>query len=75
MFDVQLNKLCFYKKQTENCRRKGCVKLFLLTANRSRAVSKIWKLNEMDADHVSSLEQGGSTSMENCGCYANHIIE
>ena len=28
--------------------------------------SKIWKLDEMDADHVSPWSKGGATSAENC---------
>ena len=31
-------------------------------ANRQR----IWKLEEMDADHVTAWSRGGETSMENC---------
>jgi 5-methylcytosine-specific restriction endonuclease McrA len=28
--------------------------------------SRIWKINEMDADHVSAWSKGGETSIENC---------
>ena len=28
--------------------------------------SKIWKLNEMDADHVSAWSKGGATDIKNC---------
>ena len=28
--------------------------------------NKIWKLNEMDADHVTAWSKGGATDLENC---------
>jgi hypothetical protein len=28
--------------------------------------TKIWKLNEMDADHVTAWSKGGSTDVNNC---------
>ena len=28
--------------------------------------TKIWKLNEMDADHVTAWSKGGSTEPKNC---------
>ena len=28
--------------------------------------ARIWKLNEMDADHVSAWSKGGSTGITNC---------
>lgn len=27
---------------------------------------KIWKLSEMDADHVTAWSKGGATGVENC---------
>ena len=28
--------------------------------------SKLWKLNEMDADHVAAWSKGGATELKNC---------
>ncbi|MBK8617071.1 MAG: HNH endonuclease [Anaerolineales bacterium] len=28
--------------------------------------SKLWKLNEMDADHVAAWSKGGATNIKNC---------
>jgi len=55
-----------YNIQTEEAKKKGesncphCVIENLV--NKSR----IWKINEMDADHVTAWSKGGSTDISNC---------
>lgn len=55
-----------YSKQTKAAEEKGesnCPNCFLgHDANKT----KIWKLEDMDADHVSPWSKGGATSPENC---------
>ena len=55
-----------YSKQTKSAEEKGesnCPNCFLgHDANKT----KIWKLDEMDADHVSPWSKGGATTPENC---------
>lgn len=58
-------KINVYNKQTERAIADGvsnCPLCALGNNNRSR----IYKLKEMDADHVTALSRGGATSIDNC---------
>lgn len=55
-----------YKKQTETAEEKGVSNCSYCAIGHDANKAKIWKVNEMDADHVSAWSKGGSTSMENC---------
>ena len=55
-----------YDRQTKEAKennKSNCPMCALLNnANKN----KIWKLNEMDADHVTAWSKGGATDLENC---------
>ena len=55
-----------YDRQTKEAKennKSNCPMCALLNnANKN----KIWKLNEMDADHVTAWSKGGATALENC---------
>ena len=55
-----------YKKQTETAEEKGVSNCSYCAIGHDANKAKIWKLNEMDADHVSAWSKGGVTSIENC---------
>lgn len=50
----------------EESRVERQVKLSALRRGRDVNKSKIWKLNEMDADHVATWSKGGATDIKNC---------
>ncbi len=66
IFD-SVTKNAVYQKQTAEAKSKyqsncsGCV-----IANTTSYKSKIWKLKEMEADHVTAWNNGGKTDIENC---------
>lgn len=56
-----------YKKQTETAEEKGVSNCSYCAIGHDANKAKIWKLNEMDADHVGPLgARSGVTSIENC---------
>ncbi|MCQ2286801.1 MAG: DUF262 domain-containing protein, partial [Bacteroidales bacterium] len=55
-----------YHKQTANAVAKGISNCPLCAMGTSTNKTKIWKLNEMDADHVTAWSKGGSTTIGNC---------
>ena len=65
MFD-DATKQIVYKNQTKTAEEKGVSNCSYCTIGHDANKAKIWKLNEMDADHVSAWSKGGATSMENC---------
>jgi 5-methylcytosine-specific restriction endonuclease McrA len=65
LFDEPTKKLVYVNqtkiaKETGNSNCSSCVVGFHVNK------SKIWKIDEMDADHVTAWTKGGSTSIENC---------
>ena len=40
--------------------------VLFVVLGRTLIKTKIWKLEEMDADHVTAWSKGGATSTENC---------
>lgn len=59
-------KKAVYEKQTneaKNCGKSNCPLCALGTDNNS---VRIWKYNEMDADHVTAWSNGGATDISNC---------
>lgn len=65
VFD-EVTKQTKYKQQTKVAIEKGISNCPLCAiANNSNNV-RIYKLNEMDADHVSAWSKGGSTDISNC---------
>jgi hypothetical protein len=65
VFD-EATKNIIYKKQTETAEKKGISNCPLCTIGHDANKSKIWKLAEMDADHVTAWSKGGATDIKNC---------
>lgn len=55
-----------YQKQTEKAAADGVSNCPLCAISNNANKSKIWKINEMDADHVTAWSKGGATVLENC---------
>jgi hypothetical protein len=65
VFDEATKKIV-YTKQTETAERKGISNCPLCALGNDANKSKIWKLPEMDADHVTAWSKGGATDIKNC---------
>jgi len=55
-----------YKKQTSAAETKGESNCPLCAIGHDANKQKIWKLEEMDADHVAAWSKGGATDPKNC---------
>jgi len=55
-----------YKEQTTKAERKKESNCPLCAIGHDANKEKIWKLDEMDADHVAAWSKGGATSAKNC---------
>lgn len=55
-----------YKRQTEAAEKKGISNCPLCAIGDNANKTRIYKLSEMDADHVTAWSKGGATSIENC---------
>ncbi len=55
-----------YHKQTTDAIVKGISNCPLCAMGTNANRTRIWKLNEMDADHVTAWSKGGSTTIGNC---------
>ena len=55
-----------YHRQTEEAKAKGVSNCPLCAIGNNANKTRIYKLNEMDADHVTAWSRGGSTTLENC---------
>jgi hypothetical protein len=55
-----------YSKQTALAKANGTSNCPLCTIGHDANRNKIWKLSEMDADHVSAWSKGGATDITNC---------
>lgn len=60
------DKRIVYEKQTKEAEKKGISNCPFCAISDTPNKIKIWKLAEMDADHVSAWSKGGATSIENC---------
>lgn len=65
VFD-EATKKSIYSKQTDEAEKKGKSNCPLCSLGHDSNKSKIWKLNEMDADHVTAWSKGGATDIKNC---------
>lgn len=65
MFDDGI-KRAVYETQTTRARQDGVSNCPLCAIGHDANVSRIWKLNEMDADHVTAWSKGGATDISNC---------
>ena len=55
-----------YERQTQAAEAKGESNCPLCAIGSNTNKSKIYKLEEMDADHVTAWSKGGGSSAENC---------
>ena len=55
-----------YSTQTAKAEASGKSNCPLCAVGHDANKSKIWKLNEMDADHVAAWSKGGATDIKNC---------
>lgn len=55
-----------YNEQTKNAEENGISNCPLCAIGNNSNKTKIWKLSEMDADHVSAWSKGGATDIKNC---------
>jgi hypothetical protein len=65
VFDDAIKK-SVYKAQTTSASQTGTSNCPLCTLGHDANQSKVWKLEEMDADHVTAWSKGGATSLDNC---------
>ena len=65
VFDDAIKK-SVYGKQTTDAEKKSTSNCPLCAVGHSANKSKIWKLPEMDADHVSAWSKGGESNAKNC---------
>ncbi len=55
-----------YKRQTAEAEKRGISNCPLCAQGNNANRTRIYKLNEMDADHVTAWSKGGATSIQNC---------
>ena len=65
VFDEPTKKSVYYK-QTQEATDKGVSNCPLCAVGSNSNKIRIWKLNEMDADHVTAWSKGGATDINNC---------
>lgn len=65
VFD-EATKKAKYTQQTQEAETKHFSNCPLCALGHDANKSKIWKPNEMDADHVAAWSKGGATSIDNC---------
>ena len=65
VFD-EATKRAVYASQTESAEASGSSNCPLCAQGHSANKSKIWPIDEMDADHVSAWSKGGATEPSNC---------
>lgn len=59
-------KMSVYSVQTANAKDNHTSNCPLCAIGHDANASRIWKLNEMDADHVTAWSRGGATDAANC---------
>lgn len=65
MFDDR-DKKNVYAHQTKEAQEKGISNCPLCALGNDNNKTRIWKLSEMDADHVTAWSKGGTTDISNC---------
>lgn len=55
-----------YAQQTESAKKCGKSNCPLCAVGTNNNSTRIWKYNEMDADHVTAWSKGGATDISNC---------
>ncbi len=62
----EATKRSVYTKQTQEAETKNVSNCPLCAIGHDANKTKIWKLTEMDADHVAAWSKGGATDAKNC---------
>ena len=65
VFD-EATKKSVYESQTKKAKSKGVSNCPLCAIGHDANKNKVWKLAEMDADHVTAWSKGGATDVKNC---------
>jgi 5-methylcytosine-specific restriction endonuclease McrA len=65
VFDEATKKSTYFI-QTEEAEKKGVSNCSYCAIGHDASKTKIWKLAEMDADHVTAWSKGGATDTKNC---------
>ena len=65
VFDEKIKRQV-YKLQTDDAEMKGISNCPYCAIGHEATKTRIWKLSEMDADHVSAWSKGGATTIEHC---------
>lgn len=71
IFD-EATKRAVYARQTEQAKEAGHSNCPYCAIGHDANACKIWKLNEMDADHVKAWSKGGVTTIDNCQMLCKH---
>lgn len=71
IFD-EATKRTVYARQTEQGKAVGKSNCPFCAIGHDANANKIWKLNEMDADHVTAWSKGGATDILNCQMLCKH---
>lgn len=71
IFD-EATKRAVYGRQTEQAKSVGRSNCPFCAIGHDANANKIWKLNEMDADHVTAWSKGGATDISNCQMLCKH---
>lgn len=61
-----------YARQTEEAKKHDTSNCPYCAIGHDANAKKIWKLTEMDADHVAAWSKGGATTIENCQMLCKH---
>ena len=65
-FFEESTKRAAYNRQTEKAEKRGVSNCPLCAVGDNANKTRIYKLSEMDADHVTAWSKGGTTGIENC---------
>lgn len=65
-FFEEKDKKAAYKRQTEKAEQEGVSNCPLCAVGDNANKTRIYKITEMDADHVTAWSKGGSTTLTNC---------
>lgn len=65
IFDEKIKKEV-YKKQTEKAKQQNKSNCPLCAVAENKNKTKIWPLEDMEADHITAWSKGGETKIENC---------
>ena len=66
IFEYVLGMRKVYEQQTTQAKAKGMSNCPYCAIGHDANCQRIWKLEEMDADHVTAWSKGGSTNITNC---------